>query len=152
MQSSGFDKPEYLYGITELQLEQLEEYINQRKNILANIECSHKEIYQNSQNFKLLPGHRTLILNLSKRPPQTDTNQAIEHPAFSILLQNLIQTALNNYEKPASYNRYSELLMDFAIYIYIMAGKACYEVIAANLPIPSVVTICNINFLNSWLM
>lgn len=152
LQKSGFDKPEYLFGLTELQLSHLEENIDQDRTIFESVEtqCVHKEVYKASRKFKFLPGHRILILNFSQSPPKTDTNprtnHSFEHPAFSILLQNMIQTALNNYENSPTNNRYPELLMDFAIYIYIMAGKACYEVIAANLPIPSAHTICNINY------
>lgn len=163
MQKSGFDRPDYLYNLTELQLNQLEENINKNRIILESIEieCSHKEMYKSRQNFKFLPGHRTLILrfaqSLAQSSRQANTeklaektfDRTFEHPALSILLQNLIQTALSNYENSSSTsNRYPKLLMDFGIYIYITAGKACYEVIAANLPLPSASAICNDNFQN----
>lgn len=117
------------------------------------VDCSHIDNYRNNEHFKFLPGHKILLLNFSQSQAQTNTNsntnQIFQHPSFSILLQNLIQTALNNYEKSSSNNRYPEILFDFAIYIYIMAGKRCYEVIAANLPIPSATTICN-NIVIYW--
>lgn len=152
MQKSGFDSPTYLHGMTEIQLNKLEGNINQNRSILENIEtgslgeCSHIEHYTRIENFKFLPGHRFLIMKASKIPPPIDENQAFEHPAFSTLFQSLIKCALKNYEKlPTSY-RYSNLIKDFAIYIYIMAGKACYEVVAANLPLPSASAICNYIF------
>lgn len=151
LQQSGFDSPEFLVGITELQLNQLEVDINRDRTIVENIktECVHIKNYKNDQNFKFLPGHRFLILKFSQNPVQEVKNRTFEHPSFSILLQSLIQTALNNYEKPSTNKRYSELLTDFAIYVYIMAGKACYEVISANLPMPSANTICKNNIQNS---
>lgn len=152
LKKSGFDTPEYLCGLTEFQLNQLEENINLNRTMFENIqiECLHIANYKNNQNFKFLFGHRFLILNFAKIPAPTDTNRTFartfEHPSFPILLKQMIKTALNNYEKSSTSNRYPELLMDFAIYIYIMGGKACYEVVAANLPLPSTNTIRNNNF------
>lgn len=142
--------------MTELQLNEFEDYINQNRRILTEClgNCSHIKSYQSNQNFKFLPGHKLLLLKVAQSPPRIDKNQTFEprfasrfkHPGFSTLLQHLIETALNNFEKAAANNRYSDLVMDFAIYIYIMAGKACYEIIAANLPLPSAVTIRNYYF------
>lgn len=129
-------------------MKELEKNINLNKSILENIECVHTRFYknslENSKPFEFLPGHRLYLLNFAQSPAKTDTNQTFDHPAFSKLLQILFQTALKNYNNTSSKNnRYSEDLMDFAIYIYIMAGKACYEVISANLPMPSFKTIRN---------
>lgn len=145
LEKSGFDSPEHLRGITESQLNQLENYINQKRMILENIEiqCSHIQFYKQSQNFEFLPGHRLLIDKVSQSPPNVDQYLTFEHPAISTLMQKMIQTALNNYNKAPEGNRYPNLLMDFAVYIFIMAGKACYEVIASNLPFPSTIAISN---------
>lgn len=150
LKQSGFDEPQHLYGLAELNqlLDELEENINSNKSIISNIQidCSHINNYKTSQNFKFLPGHRIVIRKLVENQIETNTcAPKFEHPSFSILLQSLIQTAVNNYGKSSSIYRYPELLMDFAIYLYIMAGKACYEVIAANLPLPAAGTVCNNN-------
>lgn len=147
MQRTGFDSPECLNGMTEANLIDLENHISENKRIVENIaECLHIKNYQDGKNFKFLPGHKTLILNLSQgvnRDTNLSTNSImIEHPAFSPLLRSSIKTALNNHEKIPTQKRYPDLLKDFSIYLYIMAGRACYEVIAANLPLPSASTIC----------
>lgn len=135
--------------MTEANLIDLENYISENKSIVENInaECLHIKNYQDGKKFKFLPGHKTIILNLSQginRDINLSTNSImIENPAFSPLLRSLIKTALNNYEKIPTQKIYPDLLKDFSIYLYIMAGKACYEVIAANLPLPSAGTICN---------
>lgn len=142
-QKNGFDSPEYLSELTEVHLNSLEDAINQNRTNFGYVStgCEHMQFYNdNSRNFMFLPGHRLFLLKFSK---SMHSSISFEHPAFSILLQNMIQTALNNHGKSSSNNRYPELLMDFAIYIYIMAGKASYEVISANLPMPSAVTIGN---------
>lgn len=101
-----------------------------------------------------LPGHKLLILKFAQSPIQTNEKQAFKHPAFSILLQNLIETALNNYQRRPTNNKYSDLVADIAIYIFINAGKACYEVIAANMHMPSASTLGNYTFKtrSSWML
>lgn len=143
LRKNGFDSPEHLQGITEEHLNSLEGFISQNRKSSGDVstQCEHANFYNDkSQNFKFLPGHRILLLDFHN---SVHSSQTFEHPAFPILLQNMIETALNNHGKPDNRNRYPELLMDFAIYIYIMAGKACYEVISANLPLPAAVTIGN---------
>lgn len=144
MRKSGFDTPGNLYGLTELQLSQLEQEIN--PSIFENLDtgCPHIKAYKDaseSKKFRFLIGHRLQILKAAQIQPRSNENSAFEHPGFSVLLQAMINTALNNYEKSANNNRYTDLITDFAIYIYIMAGKACYEVISANLPLPAASTI-----------
>lgn len=147
---NGFDSQEYLDGSTEEQLDSFEESISPNKKRFGDVsvQCEHLDLYNDqSQMFKFLPGYRMFLLDSSKSIHSSSStpssNQPFEHPAFPILLRNMIKTALNNHGKSVQNNRYPELLMDFAIYIYIMAGKACYEVIFANLPLPSAVTIGN---------
>lgn len=65
-----------------------------------------------------------------------------EHPAFSAILRELISSALTNFNRDPKGRKYSEILFDFAIYMYILAGKASYEVMCGNLPLPQVTTIC----------
>lgn len=146
-QKNGFDSPKYLSELTEVHLNSLEDAINQNRTILGYVStgCEHMQFYNdNSRNFMFLPGHRLFLLQFSKSVHlDVHSNISFEHPAFSILLQNMIQTALNNHGISSSNNRYPELLMDFAIYVYITAGKASYEVISANLPMSSAVTIGN---------
>lgn len=146
MYKSGFESPNYLRNITDAQLNQLENFINEDGTIFnnLNIDCPHIGIYLNQQNFKFLPGHRFHILNWSencKDNSVSNENIAIEHPAFSPILREMIRTALLNYEKLPTNNRFPELLMNFSIYLYIMAGRACYEIISANLPLPKAGTV-----------
>lgn len=141
----GFDSPEYLKGVVKVdELTELEKYIDQDRTILNFPVCLHKETYANQKTFKFLPFHRILILNWSANA-DTCSNSidsiSIEHPALSPVLREMIRAALSNYKKLPTNNRYPDLLMDFAMYLYIMAGKASYEVICANIPIPKAGTI-----------
>lgn len=60
---------------------------------------------------------------------------------FSHLLNMLINNAKYNSNKDPKGYRYDECIRYFATYIYIMCGKACYETLSANLPIPKAQTI-----------
>lgn len=142
----GFDIPQYLEYIDEKNLDDLEKHVDQDRTILgnSNLKCQHITIYVNQSKFKFLPLHRILILNWFRLTNSEQLEKdivKIEHPAFSSILRALIRTALSNYDKPPRNNRFSEIIFDFSIYLYIMAGRNCYETIAANLPIPKVGTI-----------
>lgn len=106
----------YLHHFTESSLNQLEEHINSNRMLLENMECEHIEKYKNDEQFTFIPGHRHFILEFSKIQARSEGSQTFKHPSFSILLQNLIQTALNNHKNASkNANRYPDLLMDFAI-------------------------------------
>lgn len=135
--------------MTQDHLNQLENQIGQDRTIFNSfgVDCSHITTYMNQQNFKFLPGHRFSISSYVERMvtarATNDPNESIQidDPAFTPLLREMIRTSLNNYGKLSTNNRFTELLMNFSIYIYIMAGKSCYEVICANLPLPKAGTI-----------
>lgn len=120
--------------------------------------------------FEFIPGHSTLILKFPaiiaeiEQSNQLETKSKIlaemstqlcfwekldevcskvkSEPAFSILLKEFIQTALTNFEKLPNSKRYSEVIKYFSIYIYILCGRNCYEILSSNLPMPASSTVC----------
>lgn len=155
---NGYDSSCSLKLLDDSNLDDLENCVEKDwQTILSSIEkCSHFEIYskqqKSGQKFKFLLGHRALLLNWCKelnKPANEETihdehideskleklSFSIKHPAFSPIMKELIISALINYKKSANNHRFADLLRDFAIYIYIMAGKAAYEIIAANIPL-----------------
>lgn len=127
---------------------EVENYVNSRReSVLNGLKCSHATIYKNQSIFKFLPGHRVLILSWSAEiPPEKDLNEAekmfsTKHPAFSSILREIISSALTNHNRDPKTRTFSDILMKFAIYIYILAGKASYEIICSNLHLPKVGTI-----------
>lgn len=75
----------------------------------------------------------------------------INSAAFSPIMVELIRSALKNQNKAPNARRFSEVIMNFSIYLYIMAGKACYEIISSNLPLPKANTISEYDYLASYL-
>lgn len=135
--------------MTQLQMD-----ITQNPFLIQNIifDCNHSEIYRptrergQSNEFKWLPGHRALIVSWCSNLSGTSSKsiESIEsfnlnHPAFPPILREIIKNTLANHNNQM--RRFSELLLDFCIYIYIMAGKASYEILCENLSLPKPYTI-----------
>lgn len=118
----------------------IEKHLNDNRNILQDLKCSHKEIYGKQEHFKFLPGHSVFLLSLPNMFSMESRTKAIEeegkwmNPAFSGVLSEMVQSAIVK-------TKFTKTLMDFSMYQYLMGGRACYKVLAANLPIPKVGTI-----------
>lgn len=102
------------------------------------------------QPFKFLPGHKQLILNwckgLASKPTSGDDKFSINYPAFKPVLKEMIITSLAYHDKSANIRRFPDLLMKFAVHVYILAGKQSYEVLCSNLMLPQAKTICEYSF------
>lgn len=145
---SGYDNGHSLICLNENNLNQLEDNVNQNRYLIPmHLKCDHVEVYAQQGKFNLLLGHRAMLLKWSENLVQVQRNQTFgaapirqfstNDAAFSPVTRQIILTALSNYNKLPNGRRFPELLTNFAIYIYIMAGKACYEILAANLPLPT---------------
>lgn len=118
------------------------------KNGLSNTE--YAKIYKT-----LLPGHRTCLLALPELVQEfiqcsstidKATNDNSKDPRYSYILQQLIKTAEQNANKDPKHRRFSEQIQYFAILLYIMCGKASYEILSNNIPLPQASTICKLKF------
>lgn len=135
----GYDNISSLMCINDEELTKLEKYVEEDRSITKEITCEHAKSYGTSTQFKFLPGHRAVLLDWCQNKLHSDEENStftIKNAAFSPILRETIASALSNHSKPPNTHRFSKLLMQFAIYIYIMAGKACYEILCANLPLP----------------
>lgn len=138
----GFDTKTSLLNIDEGTITEIEEFINGNRQILR------KTTYDGVGVFKFKPGHKRFILNLSRhittcmllnsekiRENECDSND------FTYILKELIETAkLNSGRDPRGF-RYNESIRYYSTFIYLLCGKACYEALSANLPIPQPNTI-----------
>lgn len=146
-------------------LDNVEEFTNNHlKDTIDGLICCHSNSYKLQvveKCFRFVPGHRALILQLPKyleenrnkilnyaRNHDADGShfEAMVHsienmPALSNMLKELLINAMKNFEKPQNQNRYSEVVKHFAMYIYMMCGKKCYEILQANLKLPATSTI-----------
>lgn len=145
---SGFENALSLKLITEDHMNKIEKDIHTgRETILNGLSCTHANIYRSQTMFKFLPGHRVIILEWpatilsDKKSNERDQTFTVNHPAFSPICREIISSALTNYNRDPKGRTFSDLLMKFSIYVYILAGKSSYEVISSNLPLPKAGTI-----------
>lgn len=138
----GYSNSISISAIQPADIISIENYINEEeKSIVDDFDCCNAETYQNQKTFRLLPGHRQLILNLKNH---LHDMQAVSQPnyqlshlnEFSILLKTLIETAERNVNKIPTQYRYNEIIRYFSVYIYLQCGKMCYETLCRNLPLP----------------
>lgn len=117
--------------------------------LLGELDCCHSKTYKNQTTFRLLPGHRALLLDL---PNHMQNHDFIQNDQGNIqkqsydniypLLSELVKTAEENAHKSKHLATYSDKIRYFFTYIYLMSGRSCYETLYQNLPIPSIKTIC----------
>lgn len=135
----GFDSIPSLKGISDEKITELEKKVEKNRSIIEGIACEHAKSYNKSTKFEFLPGHRSLLLDWCQNDlHKVEENRTFttENAAFSPLLREIINSALFNHNISKNGHRFSEAIMDFSIYLYVMAGKACYEMLCANLPLP----------------
>lgn len=64
---SGYDTLISLSAIDEKQLVNLEEHVNQNRNIFDGLDCCFSDIYRNQQVFRYVPGHKAIILKIPEQ-------------------------------------------------------------------------------------
>lgn len=127
-------------------IKNIEEYVSKERKILYELTCDHGREYQKHPLFKFLPGHRILLIDLPThvkmlREKNTEIT-GIHDSRFSVVLNELVNTATSNSKVDKHHARYSEELRYVATYTYLQGGKSCYEFLNRNLPFPSTKTIC----------
>lgn len=142
----GYDNIYSLKLINDDKLNALEMEMNTHPQVIQSFNCTHSKVYKSQPKFKILLGHRTLLLHWIQNLSQTENQSSersidIDHPALSKIMSEILRCFLANHNKPPNNRRFSELVMNYSIYLYILAGKACYEIICENLPLPKVSTI-----------
>lgn len=149
LSSCGYDTFSSLKFISENSLNEIENHMNTRaRATLEALNCCHAEYYKSIGEFKLIPGHRNLIMSLSKlNYVSNEQNHSVyDSPKWSCILTELLNAAnnaANNFDQQCS--QYSDRLRYFATYIFLLGGRSCYEVLNHNLPFPSTKTVCMFN-------
>lgn len=157
---AGYDNLFVISGLNEQSVAQTEEYVNSNGNgIIENLDCCHADEYKSSianKSFKFLPGHKKLILMVGEIVAKSIASQedhrdsqmtniwnALDsfEPALPNILKLLIKEALKNIQVTDNLNRYDDIIKYFAIYVYLMCGRQCYEVLSSNLAMPAASTV-----------
>lgn len=158
---SGYDTLISIKQFTSPKITNLEQWIND--NFHANYEplvklfgnnafneiALYKNIFEQKRNFTFLPGHRDILLNLPKMITEMQTKKSEPGvtskkdnlPKYSAILTKLIESANKNFNKSKNAYTYNDTIKFFSTYVFLLYGRACYETLCHNLPIPSTKTI-----------
>lgn len=134
----SFDSELSLLSINTETISDIEEYVNENLSILSETS------YKNVEYFKFKPGHKAFLLSLPEFIQEKKNMKPAENiklSNFSHILKTFIETAESNFGRPPNGRRYNETNRYFSIFIYLMCGKACYETLCSNLPIPQANTL-----------
>lgn len=96
--------------------------------------------------FEFKPGHKVFLLQLPTKikllkKEKHEQSSVSEKYNFSHVLKTFIDTSQANFGKNPKGYRYNETNRHFSTFIYLLCGRACYETLHANLPIPTANTI-----------
>lgn len=158
LSSCGYDTLLSLQNISLETVNRIERHINEHFiDIIQEFDCCHQEYYKEQTIFKFLPGHSDFLIALSRKlstcepccEPTCESKyesfdiiRAVEdHPSLSLILKEMIKTALRNGIDVKKHAQYADIIRYFATYIFIIGGRSCYEVLYKNLPLPSVSTV-----------
>lgn len=154
LEASGYDTEISLSALNEANLLRVESFAQESlQHVIAELHCSHCEVYQKQSNFQFIPGHRTFILEIptklqSNSKPVTLSmlcQKLIDRlsimPTATDLLNEFLKAVVINENTCKTRNRYSEVIQYFSIYIYMLCGRHCYEILSNNLPMPEAVTV-----------
>ena len=127
----------------------IEEFLNENMQQLENTS------YKNITKFKLKPGHKSILLGLPDeikklRESQHEDNLLDKIKNFPEMLKIFLQTAQSNFGRPPNGLRYCEVNRNFSTLVYMLCGRACYDTLSANLPMPTSHTIRKIFFQMRW--
>lgn len=142
LEKSGYDSTIAIESMNVNQIEEMEGYVSRNLQLLDN------SIYTNTANFKFLPGHKTLLLTLPKYTEKFSklldffNENFADMSSTSFIMKELMKVSKQNHQKDSNNHRYLETVRYFAIYLYIMSGRACYEVLCNNFPLPQPSTVC----------
>lgn len=143
----GYDSAFSLKEIKQNNVTEIEKYLSDNcMNQIRELDCRHSDHYKKQTIFKFLPGHETFILILPKhisKYEQARESKVVELKGrYSFILEEMIATAEANLFKHPSHARYPDSIRFFATAVFLLSGKSVYELLRANLPLPSVKTIC----------
>lgn len=144
----GYDNAISIKLLDEDKIIEVEAFIEKScGEMLKNLSCCVSDVYQNIHPFRFVPAHKNIILDfrkaLSHNLKNSEENDCIE-PCFeycSTLLKKLIQESKKNARKVPTQYRYDDIIKYFSIYVYMVCGKAGYDILSHNLPIPKRVSI-----------
>lgn len=143
----GFDNFLSIKELNEMRIIEIQNFLQKNRSLLEDLPKCHGNIYKSQHTFEFLPAHRLSILKIPQdleAIEDQNTSQNLfstDNQAFSPILKEMIESALNNFDKVPAARRYSKLLTEFSMHSYMVCGLSAYEILSSNLPIPKESTV-----------
>lgn len=136
-----------LKNISLESIDEIERYMNRYPEKIQSLDCCHSSTYKSQVQFKLLPGHKDFILSISKYKLNLGSAQNVDsadmgNATLPIVLQEMIKTCMQNAGTNKHHVQYNDLIRYFSTYVFLLAGRSCYEFLRSNLELPSTKTVC----------
>lgn len=155
----GYNHSMSWYKFTIEHLSEIEEHIRKFCPIaIKNFDCpSHGcpiAHYKRQNVFKILPGHRTMIISMAEHinryyqtKPQEHSHSSLHknietHSGFTKIMKEMIKAAVESDQGSKNKVQYTDVMKYFGTFVFNMAGRACYKFLCKNLPLPSVSSVC----------
>lgn len=143
----GYDNPIAIELLNAENIVEIEKYVAiNLKHALVD------SVYSNMKQFSFLPGHKAILLSLPSYVDKFDQfirknnkDCFVDTLPLSYIMKELIKTGIKNHGRDKKHNQFPVEIKHWAAYMYMMCGKACYEILCENLPLPLANTICKLH-------
>lgn len=145
----AYDTLTSIQNISLKSIEDIENHMSTCTEAVQGLDCCHAIAYKTQKQFKLLPGHKDFLLSMckyklnnSQKDDSLDTQNTDQNSSLPVVLQAMIQTSQQNAGTNKHHAHYNDLIRYFSTYVFLLAGRSCYEFLRSNLELPSTKTVC----------
>lgn len=142
----GYDNLISLSQIDLEEIKEIERFINN-----GNLFILSDTKYVDLNPFLFSPGHQKLLKKLAQISKNFELSKQCgnDKTEVSFIMKELLDSAEFNMNIPKQQHRYTQAIQWFSTYIYMMSGKAAYEILRSNLPLPTESTIRKLNMIST---
>lgn len=159
--ASGYDNATALSGLDEKEINEIEKFVHDNLQCLLEKSSQYSTSTRTSNTFSFLPGHKKLLFILGEKAEQYyEMQKKVSSNIYSKCITRnesyenatpLMKELINSMEAISNVaptgRRYSDACKNFAMYMYMLSGKAAYEALCNNLPLPQAATVCEYSLL-----
>lgn len=135
----AYDSISSIQNINSESIREIESHMNTCLESVQQLDCCHSNAYKSQTAFKLLPGHKDFLLSMSTYK-HANSEQRSKFPVLNAMIRNSFQNATCH----KNHATYDDFMRYFATYVFLTAGRSCYEFLRANLGLPSTKTVCKL--------
>lgn len=147
LSACAYDSFLSLQNISLESIEEIERHMNNCPEKIESLKCCHSSAYKSQDEFKLLPGHKDFLLSISKYKFNLDSAHKVDskdtrNATLPVVLRAMVEMCMQNAGTNKHHSQYNDLIRYFSTYVFLLAGRSCYEFLRSNLELPSTKTVC----------